>query len=200
MDLLAVLRVAARRWYLLFPLLLLSVAGSWSVSQEVKPAYEIKGILTVSAPYVASQEEEQVLAGNTFLDYTNTANIMAALVDSPQVRSMVEAKTFDPDYEIQANGSVVTVTVSEDQPERSLAAYRLIADILRERLDTLQAEAGVPPQFRIVVTDVLQPQGAQEALGNRQRVLIASLAVGVILSIAICVFVDYLLTRRRPVR
>lgn len=198
MDLLAVLKVAGRRWYILLPLLVLSIVGSWSVSQQVKPAYEIEGILTVSAPYVSSQEEQQVLAGNTFLDYTNTANVMAALLDSPQIRSMVEAATFDPDYEVQANGSVVTVTVSEDQPERSLAAYRLIVDTLRGRIDTLQAEARVPPQFRIMVTDVLQPQGAQEALGNRQRVLIASVAMGGILSIAICVFADYLLTRRRP--
>jgi hypothetical protein len=34
-------------------------------------------------------------------------------------------------------------------------------------------------------------------LGNRQRVLIASAALGGVLSIAVCVFVDYLLTRRQ---
>ncbi|HEU0086633.1 MAG TPA: hypothetical protein VFQ77_03110 [Pseudonocardiaceae bacterium] len=197
MDLLAVLRVAVQRWYILVPLLVLSVFSSWGVAQQVKPTYEIQGILTVSAPYVASEDDAKVLAGNTFLDYTNTANIMAALADSPQTRSMVEAKGFNPDYKVLVQGSVVTATVSEDSPERSLAAYRLIAETIRGRLDTLQAQAGVPPGFRIVATDVLQPQGAQEVLGNRQRVLIASAALGGVLSIAVCVFVDYLLTRRQ---
>ena len=199
MDLLGVLRVAVRRWYILIPLLVLSVAGSWGVSQEVKPAYEIAGILTVSAPYVVKGDEAEVLAGNTFIDYANTANIMLALADSPQVRSMVKAKGFNSDYKTLASGSVVTVTVSEDSPERALGSYRLISETLSGRLDSLQAAAGVPPGSRIVVTDVLQPQGAQETLGNRQRVLLASAALGGVLSIAVCVFVDYLLIRRRTV-
>lgn len=199
MDLLGVLRVAVRRWYILIPLLVLSVAGGWGVSQQVKPTYEIQGILTVTAPYVSTGEEARVLSGNTFLDYNNTAAIMAALADSPQIRSMVETDGFNSGYKIQANGSVVTVTVSEESPEQALAAYRLITETLRGRLDMLQGEAKVPPDSRIVVADVLRPRGAQETLGNRQRVLLASVALGGVLSIAICVFADYLLTRRRAV-
>lgn len=199
MDLLGVLRVAVRRWYILIPLLVLSVAAGWGVSQQVKPTYEIQGILTVSAPYVSTGEEAKVLSGNTFLDYNNTAAIMAALADSPQIRSMVETAGFNSGYKIQANGSVVTVAVSEESPEQALAAYRLITETLRGRLDILQADARVPPDSRIVVADVLRPSGAQETLGNRQRVLLASVALGGVLSIAICVFADYLLTRRREV-
>lgn len=199
MDLLAVLRVAGRRWYILLPLLFLSVIGAWTVSEQVKPAYEIDGILTINVPYVASEEEANLLSGNVFLDYNNTANIMAALADSPEVRNMTKTAGSDPDYDILAEGSVVKVGVSEASPQQALATYRMIIDTLDVRLDALQAQAAIPPGMRVQVADVLQSQGAQESLGNRQRVLLASVALGAILSIAICVFTDYLLTRRRAI-
>ncbi len=199
MDLLAVLRVAGRRWYILFPLLFLSVIGAWTVSEQVKPAYEIDGILTINVPYVASEEEANLLSGNVFLDYNNTANIMAALADSPEVRNMIKTAGSDADYDILAEGSVVKVGVSEGSPQQALATYRMIIETLDVRLDALQAQAAIPPAMRVQVADVLQSQGAQESLGNRQRVLLASVALGAILSIAICVFTDYLLTRRRAI-
>lgn len=199
MDLLAVLRVAGRRWYILLPLLILSVVGAWTVSEQVKPAYELEGILTINVPYVASEEEANLLSGNVFLDYNNTANIMAAIADSPEVRNMIKTAGSDPDYDILAEGSVVTVGVSEGSPQQALATYRMIIETLDVRLDALQAQAAIPPAMRVQVADVLQSQGAQESLGNRQRVLLASVALGAILSIAICVFTDYLLTRRRAI-
>lgn len=199
MDLLAVLRVAGRRWYILLPLLFLSIVGAWTVSEQVKPAYELEGILTINVPYVASEEQANLLSGNVFLDYNNTANIMAAIADSPEVRNMIKTAGSDPDYDILAEGSVVTVGVSESSPQQALATYRMIIETLDVRLDALQAQAAIPPGMRVKVADVLQSQGAQESLGNRQRVLLASVALGAILSIAICVFTDYLLTRRRAI-
>lgn len=189
-----------RRWYILFPLLALSVVGAWTVSQQVKPAYELEGILTINVPYVASPTEANLLSGNAFLDYNNTANIMATIADSPEVRNMVKTAGSDPDYDILATGSVVKVGLSEASPERALATYRMIIETLEARLDSLQGQAAIPPALRVRVADVLQPQGAQETLGNRQRVLLASAALGAILSIAICIFADYLLARRRSGR
>lgn len=199
MDLLAVLRISVRRWYILLPLLVLSLAGAWSVAQQVKPAYKLDGILTSSAPYVASESQANLLSGNVFLDYNNTANIMAATADSPEVRTKLKATGADPNYTVQSEGSVVKVGVSEASPEQALATYRTLLDTLNARLDVLQAQAAIPPAFRVKVADALQPQGAQESMGNRQRVLLASAALGGILSIAICVFADYLLIRRRAV-
>lgn len=200
MDLLAVLKVAMYRWYILLPLLALSVVGAWTVSQEVKPVYQLEGILTVNTPFVASQEQAELLSGNVFADYNNTANIMATIADSSEVRNTIGTAGSDPDYDVQVQGAVVKVGVTEDSPEKALATYRIIIDILNVRLDGLQAQAAVPAALRVTVADILQPQGAQETLKNQQRVLLASVALGAILSIAICIFVDYLLTRRRSGR
>ena len=200
MDLLAVLRVAARRWYILLPLLALSVIGGAAVSQQVKASYELTGILTISAPYVASKNDQELLSGNIFLDYNNTANIVGATADSPEVRTKIEAAGSNPDYKVQVSGSVVTVAISEDSAKRALDTYQMIIETLNARLDALQEQARVPPTLRVTVADILQPQGAQETVGNRQRVLLASVALGAILSIAICTFVDYLLAHRRPGR
>lgn len=200
MDLLAVLGVAVRRWYILLPLLALSIVGASTVSQQVKPKYELEGILTISVPYVASREEANLLSGNVFLDYNNTANIMAAIASSPEVRNMIKTAGSDPNYDVLAAGSVVKVGMSEGSPEQALATYRMLIETLDVRLDALQAQASIPSASRVTVADVLQPQGAQESLGNRLRVLLASAALGAILSIAICIFVDFLLTRRRSGR
>ena len=199
-DLLAVLRVAARRWYILLPLLVLGTVGGWAVSQKVSPKYQIEAVLPISAPYTDSDDASNQLLRNPFNDIVTTSKILGLLGDSPDVRSAVEDGGGDPDYEITGEGGVLSLTVRTDSPERTLATYGLISDALGTRLDALQADAGVPPAFRVTIRNVLRPAQAEESLGNRQRVLIASVALGGTLSIAICVFADYVLTRRRTGR
>jgi len=199
-DLLAVLRVAARRWYILLPLLVLGTVGGWAVSQKVSPKYQIEAVLPISAPYTDSDDASNQLSRNPFNDIVTTSKILGLLGDSPDVRSAVEDGGGDPDYEITGEGGVLSLTVRTDSPDRTLATYGLISDALGIRLDALQADAGVPPAFRVTIRNVLRPAQAEESLGNRQRVLIASVALGGTLSIAICVFADYVLTRRRTGR
>jgi len=199
-DLLAVLRVAARRWYILLPLLVLATVGGWAVSQKVSPNYQIKAVFPISAPYTDSDDAGNQLSRNPFLDIVTTSKILGMLGDSPDVRNAVEDGGGDPEYEITEEGGVLSSTVSTDSPDRALATYRLTVDALGTRLDALQADAGVPPAFRVTIRNVLQPAQAEESLGNRQRVLIASVALGGSLSIAICVFSDYVLIRRRTGR
>jgi len=199
-DLLAVLRVAARRWYILLPLLVLGTVGGWAVSQKVSPKYQIEAVLPISAPYTDSDDASNQLSRNPFNDIEIISKILGLLGDSPDVRSAVEDGGGDPDYEITGEGGVLSLTVRTDSPERTLTTYGLISDALGIRLDALQADAGVPPAFRVTIRNVLRPAQAEESLGNRQRVLIASVALGGTLSIAICVFSDYVLIRRRTGR
>lgn len=197
MDLLAVLRIAVRRWYVLMPLLVLAVTGGWAGSRQVQPTYKIDGVLPMAAPYLDSEEAASQLSRNSFLDLITTGAVMGALGESGDIRNAVEEEGGDPGYEIVHEDGIVKVAVSTDTPERALATYRLIAEALDARLDVLQADAAVPAAFRVSVSDALQPRQAEESLGSRQRVLIASVALGVILSIAVAVFTDYLLARRR---
>lgn len=198
MDLLAVLRIAARRWYLLLPLIVLSLMGSRVVYDQVQPGYQVAAVMPILAPYVRSSQEADQLGRNTFLDLRVTSNILGTLGDSADTRNTVETKGGDPNYKISSTDGVITITVSTDSPERALKTYSLVGDILSMRLDELQESTGTPPQFRVTVSKVLQPTGALTSASGRQRAVIASLALGLVLSIATCVFVDYLLSRRRP--
>lgn len=198
MDLLAVLRIAARRWYLLVPLIILSVVASRAVYGQVRPSYEIEAVLPITAPYVQTSEAADRLGRNTFLDLRVTSSIMASLGDSADIRHAIEEQGGDPEYEIGSDAGVITVSVSTDSPERALTTYRLVGETLSVRLDKLQESTGAPPEFRVTINKILQPTGALISTSGRERAVIASLALGLVLSIAACVFVDYLLTRRRP--
>ena len=197
MDLLGVLRVTARRWYVLLPILALCVIGSWAVSRQVAPTYEVQAILPLTTPYVGSDEAASSLAGNGFTDLVTTASMMAAIGDSPDVREEVEESNGNSEYEIGADGALVSVIISGETPQTAFQTYNALREALDRRLAALQEAAGVPTGFRVVFSDAVTPGLAKQTVGSRQRALIASLGLGVILSLATSVLADHVLSRRR---
>lgn len=197
MDLLGALRIAVRRWYILAPLVALSVLGSLGVRDQVKPSYDIDGVLPIVAPYVSTQEAADQLNRNNFLDLGTTSSVMASLGNSAEIRRTVEAQGGDPNYEIAAESGALTIAVSTGSLERALATYRLVGAELGARLDNLQRSTGVPVAFRVTISDALQPTGALASTTGSNRAMIASLGLGLVLSLAICVFVDFLPARRQ---
>jgi hypothetical protein len=197
MDLLAAVRIAMRRWYILAPLLVLSVLGSLAVRDQVQPSYDVDGLMPVVAPYVSTQESSDQLKRNNFVEVGGTSGIMATLGDSAEVRRAVEERGGDPGYVIGSTSGAVTVAVKTDSMERALATYRIVREELSVRLDTLQRNTGVPAAFRVTLSDALAPTGGLTLTTGKSRAMIASLGLGLVLSFATCVFIDYLLSRRR---
>jgi hypothetical protein len=68
MDLLAAIRIAVRRWYILAPLIVLSMLGSLAVRGQVQPSYEIDGVMPIVSSYVSTQEATDQLNRNSFVD------------------------------------------------------------------------------------------------------------------------------------
>ncbi|MGH4023613.1 MAG: hypothetical protein ACRDRV_03415 [Pseudonocardiaceae bacterium] len=196
MDLLAAIRIAVRRWYILVPLVVLSVLGSLAVRNQVQPSYEIEGVLPIVPPYVSTQEATDQLERNKFVDVSGTSSIMATLGDSAEIRRAVEERGGDAGYVIAAASGAVTVTIRTDSVERALATFRLVREELGSRLDTLQRSTGVPAAFRVTISDALAPTGGLASATGSNRAMMASLGLGLILSLAACVFIDYLLSRR----
>jgi hypothetical protein len=197
MDLLGAIRIAIRRWYILAPLVVLSVFGSLAVRDQIQPSYEIDGVLPIVAPFVSTQEAADQLARNNFLDLGATSAVMASLGDSAEIRQVVEERGGDPDYEIASASGALTIAISTDGAERALATYRLVGEELRVRLDALQGSTGVPAAFRVSISDALEPAGAVASTSDRKRAVLASLTLGLVVSLATCVFADHLLSQRR---
>lgn len=199
MDLLAAVRIAVRRWYLLMPLLMLSALGSLAVRNQIQPNYEIDGLMPIVSSYVSTQEASDQLKRNTFAEVGGTSGIMALLGDSAEVRRAVEERGGDAGYVVGSSSGAITVKVRTDSVERALATYRLLREELNVRLDTLQRATGAPAAYRVTITDALAPTGGLASFTGRSRAMLASLGLGLVLSFAACVFLDYLLSRRgRP--
>ncbi len=197
MDLLAAVRIAIRRWYILAPLVVLSVLGSLAVRDQVQPSYEISGVLPIVSSYVSTQEATDQLNRNSFVDVSGTSGIMATLGDSAEIRRAVEERGGAPNYVISSASGAITVAVRTDSIARALATYRIVREELGARLDTLQRSTGVPAAFRVTISDALAPTGGLASVTGSSRAMIASLGLGLVLSFATCVFIDYLLSRRR---
>ena len=197
MDLLAAIRIAVRRWYILAPLIVLSMLGSLAVRDQVQPSYEIDGVLPIVSSYVSTQEATDQLNRNSFVDVGGTSAIMATLGDSAEIRRAVEERGGDPSYVIGSASGAITVAVRTDSITRALATYQIVREELGVRLDTLQRSTGVPAAFRVTISDALAPTGGLASVTGRNRAMIASLGLGLVLSFATCVFIDYLLSRRR---
>lgn len=197
MDLLAAIRIAIRRWYLLAPLVVLSMLGSLAVREQIQPSYEVDGVLPIVTSYVSTQEATDQLKRNYLVDASGTSGIMATLGDSAEVRSAVDGQGGDPGYVIGSTAGTLTFKVRTDSVERALATYRIVHQELGLRLDTLQRSTGVPAAFRVTISDALAPKGGLASVTGRNRAMIASLGLGLVLSFAACVFIDYLLSRRR---
>ena len=197
MDLLAAIRIAIRRWYILAPLVVLCVLGSLAVRGQVQPSYEIDGILPIVSSYVSTKEAADQLNRNSFVDVGGTSAIMATLGDSAEIRRAVEERGGDPGYVIGSASGAITVAVRTDSVTRALDTYRIVREELGIRLDTLQRSTGVPAAFRVTISDALAPTGGLASFTGSNRAMIASLGLGLVLSFATCVFIDYLLSRRR---
>lgn len=197
MDLLAAIRIAVRRWYILAPLVVLSVLGSLAVGDQIQPSYEVDGVLPIVTSYVSTQEATDQLKRNYFVDVGGTSGIMATLGDSTEVRRAVEERRGDPGYVIGSTSGAITFKVRTDSSERALATYRIVREELGVRLDTLQRSTGVPAAFRVTISDALAPTGGLASFTGKNRAMIASLGLSLVLSFATCVFIDYLLSRRR---
>lgn len=197
MDLLAAVRIAIRRWYILAPLVVLTLFGGLAVRGQVQPSYEISGVLPIVAPYLSTQEATAALHGNHFIDKGGTSAIMTTLGDTAEIRRAVDERGGDPNYVIGTAAGAITLAIRTDSIERALATYRIVHEELGTRLDTLQRSTGVPAAFRVTISDALAPTGGLASVTGSNRAMIASLGLGLVLSFATCVFIDYLLTRRR---
>jgi hypothetical protein len=194
---LAAIRIAIRRWYILSPLVVLTLFGSLAVRDQVQPSYEVSGILPIVSPYLSTQEATVQLQANYFIDRGGTSGIMATLGDSAEIRRAVDERGGDPNYLISSASGAITIAIRTDSIERALATYRIVREELGVRLDTLQRGTGVPAAFRVTISDALAPTGGLASFTGSNRAMIASLGLGLVLSFATCVFIDYLLTRRR---
>lgn len=213
MDLFDVARSCLRRWYVLLPLLAITVWYSYSTYSSVQPVYYANTIIGLAPPSV--RQDTPTAGGeirrNGLLDVGGAslvANLTALGLREPAVVDRVVAAGGSPDYTAKAfptpppNPQLPMVFVEQTSADpaevtRTLEAVAAQAEVT---LRTLQQQARVPDDQMVTPFVVTPPGTPAAAMPTRTRSTIAILAAGTGLSILFTVLVDVVLTRLKGSR
>ncbi|MFC7448776.1 hypothetical protein [Rhodococcus daqingensis] len=212
MDLFDVARSCLRRWYLLFPLLLLTCWVSLDAYGSVRPVYYANTVLGLAPPSVrvesaGGQSAPGEVRRNALLDVggaTLIANMAALGLREPSVVDRVVAAGGLPDYESKMfpvpapqQLPLIMIESTSADPTAVSKTLELVSAQAEVTLRTLQQQARVPDDLMVVPFPVSPPSAPGAAMPTRTRSTMSIFLAGLGLSVLFTVVVDVLLTRRK---
>lgn len=190
MDVLTVVRLVRRWWYLVLPMFLVTAGLALLVAQSVPVTYEAKGTLLfqpapTAPPAADANPAVPTTTRNAFggagSEEILAARLMALAITDPSSQDALK-KQGAGDFNVKQ----LTTDNSQDLPlieieatsstvERAIATVRLVADAAAKALQEQQAASGVDAPSMITVRPLLADPKAESLYGGRVR---AGLAVG----------------------
>lgn len=210
MDLFDVGRSCIRRWYVLIPLLIVTLWMSHSAYTSVKPVYYSNAVIGFAPPSNRIDQAEPGVAvpRNGLLDVggaTLIASMTAVGLRQPAVVDQIVTAGGAATYGAQLFPVPVNtppmplVMIEQTSPDPGTATKTLelvIADT-NNVLQGLQQQAQVPPDQMVTSFVVSPPSPPAAGMPSRTQSTVAMFLGGAGLSILITVVVDVFLARRR---
>lgn len=199
MDLLALVRVMARRWYLALPLLGLTLLLAIVSYAKVTPVYEARGSMLLFAPALADDAEGRA---NPYLLYGNlkvAANVVSEVVSQKEIQEELAATGATGDYEVGTDPMtieptvVVVATGSDDVAPRTVLA---VMQVFERELRAAQEQASAPPRTWITTRVVTPPGELTEQFGGKLRVVAVVLFLGFAVTLIVAFGADALARSR----
>lgn len=195
MDVWQITVAAVRRWYVLVPLLGLTVALAYAAGQGVAEEYEVTGTA-------------MVVPGRSYSDIPNpyggpddASNAVAIVLNSPEMRQRIADEGFIPVYQIapSSRSTIMNFEVRGPSQQQAMDTGIAVFQMAAIELDQRQSAAGIraTEQYRL---DVLQTPSVSAAVADgRLRNMAVVGVLGAALSLALAVFFDDVvgLVRRR---
>lgn len=210
MDLFDVVRSCFRRWYVLLPLLAVTVWYSYQAYVAVKPVYYSQAVVGLAPP---SFRIDQAVAGqpvprNGLLDIGGApllANMTALGVRQPAVVDKVVAAGGQPDFTAKLFPvpptappiPLVMIEQTAPNPAAATKTLQLVIGELTASLKNIQQNADVPPEMMVASFVVSPPSEPIAAVPSRTRATASIFVAGLGLSVVVTVLVDVLLGRHR---
>lgn len=205
MDLLQLMRVTVRRWYVAGPVFLVAALLSLFMSGQIQPEYQATGSVLLVGPgtpptAVTGLEAEDLL--NPYLSFSGslntTADALVLAMSTDDVADHLTENQLSPDFlvSVDRRSPVLTLTATSQDPETAANTVARLTELLIEELKRRQDVAGAPEGQRISVTplstNLSGPDGTER---TRVRLLVAGL--GAALSVAAASVYDSATTARR---
>ncbi|MEH1013935.1 hypothetical protein V6U90_12610 [Micromonospora sp. CPCC 206060] len=203
MDLLDLLRLMFRRWYVTVPVLLGALGAATGLGISIQPEYKTSAAVllvppTTAVPAPAPGASPQ--PGNPWLRVGENAMAQAVQISasSHDFRTRVEAAGGDPDYEVGlvTRSSILTIEVTAATRAEAAATVAAVTRLISDEVAGRQAEYR-PRAGEQITTEVLDP--GRNVVPSRSNVLRAQIVVagvGALLAAALAVAFDALARRR----
>ena len=195
MDVWRITVAALRRWYVLVPLMALTVLLALAAGQGVKEEYEVTGATMIVPGRVSSD------VPNPYGGPSDANEAVAIVLNSPSARQQIADDGHLPTYEVspESNSTIMNFRVrgasQEQATETGMAVFRMAA----LEMDGRQAAAGIRLGERYSI-DVLQaPSVSAVVTDGRMRNMAVVGVLGSALSLTLAVLFDDVvgLVRRR---
>jgi hypothetical protein len=189
-DVLTVLRLVRRWWFLVLPMILVTAGLALLVAQSVPVTYEARGTLLFQPAPVAppppdvnpaSPTTTRNAFGGAGSEETLAARLMALAITDPSSKDALTklgAGEFNLKQLTTENTQdlpLIEIDATASTAERAVSTVHLVSDAASRALQEQQAASGVDPAAMITARPLLAEPKAESLYGGRVR---AGLAVG----------------------
>jgi capsular polysaccharide biosynthesis protein len=195
-----------RRWYILVPCLLMSIAAAGATFQMVPPRYETKIQLLLVPPNVPTSATSG--PSNPYLNFgpglLTTVDILALSVTSQDAASHVAAQGGSAEYrvsrDLNTSGPIVNVSAQDRDPSTATKTANLVVKLLETDLQAAQDRAGAPRSTWIAVQVLTQSPKPERLYKSAIQDALVVAVGGIFVSFALVYLLERRAERRRMTR
>jgi hypothetical protein len=205
MDLNEAARVVRGRWYVLLPLLLLTLVATYGVDKAEPTKYQATSTFSLLASQQAVQGTASVPGtDNAFLSFDASLNDMADFltrrVDAPdsaqQLLQLGVTEGYSADLAANAEGPFITLTVTGTDPAHVTASMNTLLKFSEQELAQIQTRASVAPSAMIGSMVIVPPGPPTKQLKSKLQAMIGVAAVGLVFAFLATFATDSVVTAR----
>jgi hypothetical protein len=205
MNLSEVARVVRSRWYVILPLLVLTLVATLGVDRAVPTKYQATSTFSLLASQQAVQGTTAAPGNdNAFLSFDGSLNDMADFltrrVDAPdsakQLQQLGVTEAYSADLAANAEGPFITLTVTGTDPAHVSTSINTLFKFSQQELADIQTQASVAPSAMIGSIQIVAPGPPTKQLKSKYQGVIGVAVVGLVLSFLATFASDSLIAAR----
>jgi hypothetical protein len=190
-DLWEATKILFRRWYITVPICALAVLGAFAAGSQMDPEYVASGVGILlpidetgqQAIFGTPEEAENPWEA---AGAVATMRSVALVLGADGVRSQIVDQGLAPTYsiEVEPRDPIVYVDVTDRDPDLALVTLDEMILRLEDELDSRQSQVQAPETRRFKIEILSQSEVPLPDYGNRTRVRIIVLLLGLVLAAA----------------
>jgi capsular polysaccharide biosynthesis protein len=200
-DLWDLAKLMGRRWYLMAPMIILTLAAtSWALL-TIKPDYTSTGQIMLIPPADRTPlTPAELQSTNTWVEVGEDimAKALSISLNTNQTHKEIEGEGFSTTFEVAAEdrSSILTVTATATTAAAAQATVQRLQKQITREVEEMQARYK-PKAGRAISTQVLDAGDTIEVVSSKvKRAAVVIIGVGLLLTAAVTIVGDNILRRR----